>query len=130
MSAATTIFKCRFNPILPEVEAKLQKVRDRIFMVCVDGQPLRALGSGVDCVEADSDFAFEVATDCVQRQAEPLAGFLALGPVVVMLGIFRVGMAGLERVGATINEEAKVVRHHAGGRFEKKLLHYLLPEAR
>ena len=76
MSAPMAFLKSRFHPILPEVEAELEKIRERILIVCVDGHPVRALGGGVDGVEADGDFAFEVTADCVQRQAEPLAGFL------------------------------------------------------
>jgi hypothetical protein len=88
------------------------------------------LSCGIDGVEADGDFAFEVAADCVQRQAHPLTGFLVLGTVVVIPGTFRVGSVGLEGVGPAIHEEVNVVRHHAGGRFETKILHFLLPEVR
>ena len=84
MSAPMTLLKSRLHPILPEVEAELEEIRERILIVRVDGHPLRALGGGVNRVEADSDFAFEVAADCVGCQAEPLAGFLVLGPVIVM----------------------------------------------
>jgi len=88
--------KSRLHPVLLEVEAELEEVRERIFIVRVDSHPLRALGGGVDGVETDGDFTFEVAADCVQRQAETLAGFLVLGPVVVMPATFRVRSAGLE----------------------------------
>ena len=116
ISAPMTLLKSRLHPILPEVEAELQEIRKRILIVRVDGHPLRALGGGVDGVEADSDFAFEVAADCVQRQAEPLAGFLVLGPIVAMPATFRVGSVGLEGVSTPVNEEAEVIRHYAGGR--------------
>ena len=72
----------------------------------------------------------EVAADCFQRQAEPLAGFLVLGTIVIMPGTFRVRPVGLEGVGPPVDEEAKVIRHHTGGRFETKLPHSLLPEVR
>jgi hypothetical protein len=130
MSAPMTFLKSRLHPILLEVEAELEEVRERILIVRVDGHPLRALGGGVDRVEADSDFAFEVATDCVRCQAEPLAGFLVLGPIVVMPAALRVRPAGLKGVGPPVHEEAEVIRHHAGGRFETKPLHLLLPEVR
>ena len=87
-------------------------------VIRVDGHPLRALGGGVDGVEPDGDFAFEVATNCVQRQAQPLAGFLVLGPVVVMPGAFRVRPVGLEGVGPAVDEEAEVIRLHTGGAFK------------
>jgi hypothetical protein len=76
MSAPMTLLKSRLHPILPEVKAELQEIREGIFIVCVDGDPLRALGGGVDRVEADGDFAFEVAADGVQCQAEALASLL------------------------------------------------------
>jgi len=116
MSAPMAFLKSRLHPILPEVETELEEIRERILIVRVDGHPLRALGGGVDGVEADSDFAFEVAADCVQRQAEPLAGFLVLGPIVAMPATFRVGSVGLEGVSTPVNEEAEVIRHYAGGR--------------
>jgi len=65
MPAPMAFLKCRLHAILPEVKAKLQEVRKRILVVRVDGHPLRALGGRVDGVEADGDFAFEVAADCV-----------------------------------------------------------------
>ncbi len=116
MPAPMAILKSRLHPILPEVEAELEEIRKRILIVRVDGHPLRALGGGVDRVEADSDFAFEVAADCVRCQAEPLAGFVVLGTVVVMPGAFRVRPVGLEGVGPAVDEEAKVIRHHTGRR--------------
>jgi hypothetical protein len=88
------------------------------------------LGSGVDGVKADGDFAFEVATDCVQCEAQSLAGFLVLGPVVVMPGTFWAGSVGLEGISSAVNEEAEVVRRHAGGRIEAMIMHSLLPEVR
>jgi hypothetical protein len=78
----------------------------------------------------EGDFAFEVAADCVQRQAEPLAGFLALGTVVIMPTAFWVGPVGLEGVGATIDEETEVIRPYAGRRFKAKHWHSLLTEKR
>ena len=130
VSAPMTLLKSRLHPILLEVEAELEEVRERILIVRVDGHPLRALGGGVDRVEADGDFALEVAADCVRCQAEPLAGFLVLGTIVIMPGTFRVRPVGLEGVGPPVDEEAKVIRHHTGGRFETKLPHSLLPEVR
>ena len=130
MPAPMAILKSRLHPILPEVEAELEEIRKRILIVRVDGHPLRALGGGVDRVEADGDFALEVAADCVRCQAEPLAGFLVLGTIVIMPGTFRVRPVGLEGVGPPVDEEAKVIRHHTGGRFETKLPHSLLPEVR
>jgi len=111
MSASMAILKSRLHPILLEALAKLDEISERILVVPVNCDPLAALGGRVDGVKADSDFPFEVAADCVQRQAEPLAGFLVLGTVVVMPGAFRVGTVGLEGVGPAIHEETKVVRH-------------------
>jgi hypothetical protein len=116
MSAPMTFLKSRLHPILLEVEAELEEVRERILIVRVDGHPLRALGGGVDRVEADSDFALKVVADCVQRQTEALAGSLVLGTVVIMPGTFRVGSVGLEGVGAAVDEETEVICHHSGGR--------------
>lgn len=115
-----TVLKSGLHPILPEVEAEREKIGDRILVVRVDGHPLRAMGGGVDGVEADGDSAFEVATDCVGRQTEPLAGFLVLGPVVVMLPALRVRPIGLEGVRPPVDEETKVIRRHAGGRSKWK----------
>jgi hypothetical protein len=125
-----TILKSRLHPILPEVEAKLQEVHERILIVCVDGHPLRALGGGVDGVETNSDFAFEVATDCVQCQTEPLAGSLVLGAIVIMTGSFRVRPVGLEGVSTPVDEEMEVIRHQTGGSITAKVPHSLLPEVR
>jgi hypothetical protein len=111
MSAPMTLLKCRLHPILPEVEAQLEEIGERILIVCVDGHPLRALGGRVDGAEADSDFALKVAADCVQRQAEPLTGFLVLGAVVIMPGTVRVGTVGLESVGPAVDEETEVIRN-------------------
>ena len=44
MSATMAVLKSRLHPILPEVEAELEEVRERIFIVRVDGHPLRVLG--------------------------------------------------------------------------------------
>jgi hypothetical protein len=61
------ILKSRHHPILPEAETELEEIRECTFIVRVDGHSLRALGGGVNGVEADGDVAFEVAADCVQR---------------------------------------------------------------
>jgi hypothetical protein len=84
MCASTAVLKSRLHPILLEVEVEFMEVRKRILIVCVNGHPLRALGSRVDGVKADGDFALKVAADCVKRQTQPLAGFLVLGTVIVM----------------------------------------------
>jgi hypothetical protein len=86
----------------------------RILIVRVDGHPLRALGGGIDRVEADSDFAFEVTADCIGCQAEPLAGFLILGTVVVMAATSWMGSVGLKGVSTPVNEEVEVISHYAG----------------
>ena len=125
-----TLLKCRLHPILLEVEAELEEVRERILIVRVDGHPLRTLGGGIDRVEADSDFALKVAADCVQRQAEPLACFLVLGTVVVMPGIFRVRPVGLEGISPPVHKETEVIRHHTGRCFQTKVAHSLLAEVR
>jgi hypothetical protein len=130
MSTPTAILKSRLHPILTKVEAKLQEVWDGILIIRVDGHPLGALGGGVDCVEADGDFALEVAADCIEREAAPLAGFPVLGPIVIMPGTYRVRPIGLEGVSPTIDEEAEVIRHHSGGRSKAKHWHSLLPEVR
>jgi len=121
---------CRLHPVLPEVVAELAEIRERILAVRIDCHPLRALGRRVDGVKADGDFAFEVASDCVQREAEPLAGFLVLGSVVVMPVAFRAWPVGLEGVSPAVDEEVEVVRHCAGERFETKIPHFFLPEGR
>jgi hypothetical protein len=116
MSARAAFLKSRLHPILPEVEAELAEISERILIVRVDGHPLRAPGDRVDGVEADSDFTLKVAVDRVQGQAEALAGFLVLGTVVVMPGTFWVRPVELEGVGPTVDEEVEVARHHSGGR--------------
>jgi len=128
--APMTVLKSRLHPILPEAKAELEEVRKSILIVRVDGHPLRALGGGVDGVQADSDLAFKVAADRVQRQAEPLAGFPVLGAVVIMPGTFWVRPVGLEGVSPAVDEEEEVIRHRTGGRIETKHPHSLLPEIR
>ena len=130
MSTAITILKSWLLPVLPEVEAKLEEVRERILIVRVDGHPLRVLGDGVDCVQADGDFAFEVATDRVQRQTESLAGSPVLGSVVIMAGAFWMGSIRLESVSPPDDEEVEVIRCHARRCSEMKLSHSFLPEVR
>jgi hypothetical protein len=83
MSTAMDVLNRRLYSFLPEVKAKPLEVRERIRIIRVNGHPLRALGCRVNGVKADGDFAFEVATDCVQCQAEPLTGF----PVLIDLCI-------------------------------------------
>src|SRR5271157_6115462 len=105
MPATPAALKSRLHSVLAQVEAKLQEVRKGIRVVRVDGHPLRALGGGIDGVEADGDIAFEVAANCVQRQAEPLAGIPVLGPIVIVAGAFQVRPVGLEGVSPTVDEE-------------------------
>jgi hypothetical protein len=71
MSTATAILKSRLHPILTKVEAKLQEVWDGILIIRVDGHPLGALGGGVDCVEADGDFALGGGGLCPARGSAP-----------------------------------------------------------
>jgi hypothetical protein len=66
MPAPMALLKCRLHPVLLEVEAELEEIRERILIVRVDGHPLRALGGRLDRVEANGDFALKVGTDCVQ----------------------------------------------------------------
>jgi hypothetical protein len=108
------------------VETEPEEVRERILIVCVNGHPLRALGGGVGGVKADGDIAFKVATDCVQRQTEAMAGSPVFGPIVIMAAAFVVGLVGLEGVGPAIDEEAEVIRHDRGMGNESKILHSLL----
>ena len=115
MPAPTAILKCRLHPVLPEVVAQLEKIRERILIIRVDSHPLRALCGGVDGVETDSDFAFDVATDGVQREAETLTSFLVLGTEVIMPRTFRAWPVGLEGVSTPVDEEAEVIRHLTGG---------------
>jgi hypothetical protein len=130
MPAPMAVLKCRLHSVLPEVEAELEEVCERILIICVDGHPLRALCCRIDGVKADGDFAFEVTADCVQRQAEALTGFRVLGAVVVMTVTFRTGPVGLEGVSAPVYEEVEVIHHHTGGRFETEVLHLLLLQPR
>jgi hypothetical protein len=118
MPAPIAILKSRLHSVLPEVETKFDKVCERVVVIRIDCHPLRALGGGVDGVEADGYFAFKVA------------GFLVLGAVVVMPGAFGVRPVGLEGVGAAIHKEVEVIRHQTGGRFEANVPHCLLPEGK
>ena len=65
MSSPMAILKSRLYSVLPEVAAKLQEIRERIFIIRVDGHPLRALGGRVDGLETDGDSAFEMTADRV-----------------------------------------------------------------
>jgi len=114
MPTSTAILKSRLYSILPEVQAELEEILERILIVRVNGHPLRALGTGVDGVEADGDFAFEVAADDVWRQAVSLAGFVILGPVIVMLAGFRVRAVRLKRVRPAIHKDAKIISYDIG----------------
>ena len=60
-----------------------------------------------DGVEADGDFTFEVAADCVQPQAQPLASFLVLGTIVVMPGSLRVGSVRVEGLSTPVHKEVE-----------------------
>ncbi len=81
MFAPMGVLKSRHHPIQPEVEAELEEVHERILIVRVVSRSLRALYGEDDRVEADGDLAFhfQMAADCAQCQAEPMAGFLSLG---------------------------------------------------
>ena len=47
-----------------------------------------------------------------------------------MPGAFWVRPVGLEGVGPAVDEQAKVIRHHAAGRIGTKLPHSLLPKVK
>jgi hypothetical protein len=111
MSAPMAILKSRLHPILPEVEAELEEVRERILIVRVNGHPLRALGGGVDRVETDGDFALQMATDGVGCQAQPLASLFMKRPVVVVPARFSMWSVRLKGVGAAVDEEMEVIRN-------------------
>jgi hypothetical protein len=130
MPAPTTILKSRPHSVLPEVEAKLEEIRKRILIVCVDGYPLRALGCGIDGIETDGDFACEMATDRVEGQAQSLAGSSVLGTVVIMPGALWAGLVGLESVSPAIHEEVKVVRYQTSRRLQTKVPHTVLREVK
>jgi hypothetical protein len=78
------------------------------------------LGGGVNGVETDGDFAFEVATDGVGCQAQSLTRFLVLGTVVVMPGTFWAGSIGLEGVSTPVDEEAEVIYRYIRWGFQTK----------
>jgi hypothetical protein len=130
VTTTAAILKGRLHPILPEIEAELTEIRERILIVRVYSHPLRALGGRVDGIQTDGDFTVEVATNCVQRQALPLAAFLVLGTVVVVPGAFRVWPVRLEGVGPAVDEEMEVMRYHTCGRLEAKIPHSLLLKIR
>ena len=127
MPTPTTVLQRRLYAVPPQVKAKLQEVRKGIWVVRVDCHPLRALGCGVDGVEADGDFAFEVAADCLQRQAEPLAGFLVLGTVIIMMaGASWVRLVGLNGVSSAVDKHVEIIRHNSGGYNETNVAHSIL----
>src|SRR5437762_3197260 len=64
-----------------------------------------------------------MAADCVQRQAESLAGFLGLGPVVVMPSSLRVWRLGLKCVSTSVDEQAEGVCRNTGRGFQTKVRH-------
>jgi len=130
MPAPTAILKGRLHPILLEIEAEHMEIRERILIVRVDGHPLRALSFGVNGVQPDGDFAFEVATNGVKRQAQTLASLVVGGPVVVMLAVFSVRLIRLEGVSPAVDEEAEVIRYHNGRGLQTKGRHLLLRRGR
>ena len=84
MPTTSALLKGGIHSVLPQELAKLDEISERILVVSVDGDPFAALGGRVDGVKADGDFPFQVAANCVSCQAEPLAGFLIVGTVIVM----------------------------------------------
>ena len=91
MPTTPALLKGGIHTVLLEAVAKLDEVCERILVISVDCYPLAALRGRVDGVKADGDFPFQVAADGVWRQAESLAGFLVVGPVVIMMAVFRCG---------------------------------------
>jgi hypothetical protein len=114
MPATSALLKRGIHAVLLEAGAKLDEIIERILVISVDGDPLAALRGGVDGVEADRDFAFEVAADGIWRQAESLARCLVGRPIIIMMASFAMRPVGLEGVRPAIHKEAEIISYDIG----------------
>jgi hypothetical protein len=102
--------------------AKLDELRERIFVVSADCDPPAALHGRLDGVKADSYLSFEVTPDGVWCKAEALACCLIGGVVVVVSATFRVWPVGLEGAGSPIHEEAELIWNYSRWKARRRIL--------
>jgi hypothetical protein len=111
MAATTAVLKRRIYTVVSQLGTNPGKVRKRIRVIRIYGQPLRALTHRVNGIQRDGDFAFQVATDRVWSKAEALTGFPVLGTVIIMTATSSGRPVRLDSVGTTIYQQMEVGRH-------------------
>src|SRR5260370_17146750 len=70
--------------VLVEEVLELEKVFHRPGIIGINRDPLRALCRGVNPVQPDGQFAFQVTPDCGRGEAQPLAFPLCLLSKLIM----------------------------------------------
>jgi hypothetical protein len=109
MPAALAHFQRRFHPVLCQVVLLLEQVLHGVLVVGVNGDPFTALRRGVDGVQADRNFAFQVLANGSLGQHQWYVGSFLAGPKVVVPPCFRVRPHGLHRKRAAVHEQPFVI---------------------
>ena len=109
MPTALAHFQRRLNLVLCQVVLQLQQVLHGVPVVGIDGDPLTALGRGVNGIQAHGDFAVQVLADGFIRQQQGYVCSLFAWSEVVVPPCFRVRPQGLHRVCAAVHEQPLVI---------------------
>src|SRR5258708_23241645 len=102
--------------VLVEEVLELEKVFHRPGIIGINRDPLRALCRGINRVQADGEFAFQVTPDCGRGEAQLLAFPLCLRPKVIMAPALWTGSQGLKGISSAVYEKTTVVPHDMGAR--------------
>src|SRR4029077_6646638 len=104
------------HTVLLEGVLQLEQVFHRPAIIGINRDPLRALCRGVNRVQPDGEFAFQVTPDCGRGEAQLLAFPLCLRSKVIMAPALWTGSEGLKRIGSAVYEKTTVVHQDMGAR--------------
>src|SRR6266850_5837075 len=104
--------------VLLEGVLQFEQVFHRPGIIGINRDPLRALCRGVNRVQADGEFAFQVTADRTCGQAQLIAFSLCLRSKVIMAPALWTGSEGLKRIGSAVYEKTTVVPHDMGARLK------------
>src|SRR5690242_18985750 len=93
--------------VLVEEVLQLEQVFHRTGIIGINRDPLRVLCRGVNRVQPDGEFAFQVTPDC--DRGEALAFPICLRSKVIMAPALWAGSEGLKRIGPAVYEKTTVV---------------------
>src|SRR6266446_1468790 len=102
--------------VLVEEVLQLEQVFHRSGIIGINRDPLRPLCWGVNRVQPDGEFAFQVTADCGCGQTQLIAFPLCLRSKIVMAPALRTGSEGLKRIGSAVYEKTTVVPYDLGTR--------------